>query len=165
MHLFISALYGKYKKTIVQRCNIQLSLWFILVAWAKHSSLSWKPIGDHSRLFNHIVCICCRFFSLIGAYLLFGWIFTRFVRKKRGWKQIPNAEFWQEIGHLQAVSEIIKYFLIYSLSYITSSLGLVAYKAISQLSQSIIVSKENDVINYYHHATLLLLKRTGSSLL
>lgn len=56
---------------------------------------------------SHPLPICtvfCRFFSLVGTYLLFGWIYTRFVGKRHGWKQIPNAEFWQEIGHLQAVS-------------------------------------------------------------
>ncbi|XP_067951070.1 cation-dependent mannose-6-phosphate receptor-like [Watersipora subatra] len=41
-------------------------------------------------------------FSATGVYLLSGWLYTRFIKKRRGWRQIPNAEFWQEIGHLQA---------------------------------------------------------------
>ena len=47
-----------------------------------------------------------RFFSLAGVYLIGGFLYKRFVLGAKGVDQIPNYEFWEDFGNLQAVSEI-----------------------------------------------------------
>lgn len=46
--------------------------------------------------------ICITIGSVIGAYLVFGILFMRFVRGAKGYNQIPNYEFWRDFGSLQA---------------------------------------------------------------
>lgn len=41
-------------------------------------------------------------FSTVAVYLLFGFAYQRCIAKARGWDQIPNFRFWQEVGNLQA---------------------------------------------------------------
>ena len=54
----------------------------------------------HLSLFQFIY----RFITLSGAYLLVGFLYTRFILGNKGMDQIPNYEFWQDFGNLTAVS-------------------------------------------------------------
>jgi hypothetical protein len=43
--------------------------------------------------------------SLFAVYLIAGVLYMRFVRKARGWQQVPNFVFWNRIGNIQAVKQ------------------------------------------------------------
>ncbi|CAM1304474.1 M6PR (predicted) [Pycnogonum litorale] len=45
---------------------------------------------------------CILFFSGIGIYLLFGFLYQRCIVGAKGYEQCPNFSFWQEFGELQA---------------------------------------------------------------
>ncbi|CAH1774555.1 unnamed protein product [Owenia fusiformis] len=47
-----------------------------------------------------IFCIIC--FTLLGVYLIGGFLYQRFVIGAKGFEQIPNYEFWQDFGNLQS---------------------------------------------------------------
>ncbi|KAK3099725.1 hypothetical protein FSP39_008598 [Pinctada imbricata] len=42
------------------------------------------------------------FFSVTALYIILGFIYNRFVLHAKGKDQIPNYEFWQDFGNLQA---------------------------------------------------------------
>lgn len=46
--------------------------------------------------------ICIVFFSFVAIYLVGGFVIQRFFRGARGADQIPNVEFWKELGSLIA---------------------------------------------------------------
>lgn len=41
-------------------------------------------------------------FSLAAAYLLFGFLYQRFIVGAKGWDQIPNFPFWKKVGNASA---------------------------------------------------------------
>ena len=45
-----------------------------------------------------------RFITVVGLYLIGGFIYQRLVVGAKGWEQLPNYSFWQDFGNLQAVS-------------------------------------------------------------
>jgi len=45
-----------------------------------------------------------RLVSLFAAYLLFGFLYQRFVLHAKGFEQIPNFSFWKKCGNMSAVS-------------------------------------------------------------
>lgn len=47
-----------------------------------------------------ILLICLA--SVLFVYATVGVSYLRFVRKQRGWQQVPNFQFWNRIGNMQA---------------------------------------------------------------
>lgn len=45
---------------------------------------------------------CIVVFSLFAAYLLFGFLFQRYVKGGKGWEQFPNYSFWISFGNMTA---------------------------------------------------------------
>ena len=50
-----------------------------------------------------------RFITVVGLYLIGGFIYQRLVVGAKGWEQLPNYSFWQDFGNLQAVSKIFTF--------------------------------------------------------
>ena len=59
-------------------------------------------------------CSSFRFISVTALYLLLGFLYNRFVLGAKGKDQIPNYEFWQDLGNLEAVSIIVSCVIIIS---------------------------------------------------
>ncbi|CAN7987132.1 unnamed protein product [Ixodes hexagonus] len=45
---------------------------------------------------------CILFFTVLGSYLLLGFMYKRIVMGAKGLEQIPNYSFWKDFGSLQA---------------------------------------------------------------
>ncbi|CAG5123939.1 unnamed protein product [Candidula unifasciata] len=66
----------------------------------KHQAACPTVSGSGSLSVGTILVIV--FFSVLGVYLLIGFLYARFVLRAKGIEQIPNYEFWKDFGNLQA---------------------------------------------------------------
>ncbi|BFZ23465.1 hypothetical protein BsWGS_26504 [Bradybaena similaris] len=66
----------------------------------KHQAVCPTLSGGRSLSVGTILLIV--FFSVLGVYLLIGFLYARLVLRAKGIEQIPNYEFWKDFGNLQA---------------------------------------------------------------
>lgn len=66
----------------------------------EHSAACVSKSSGGGLSAGSIVCII--FVTILGSYLLFGVLYMRLVQRAKGLHQIPNYEFWRDVGGLQA---------------------------------------------------------------
>jgi len=66
----------------------------------KHQAVCPAAAGGQGLSVGSIFVIV--FFTLVAVYLLVGFAYSRYVLGAKGFEQIPNYEFWQDFGNLQA---------------------------------------------------------------
>ena len=67
-----------------------------------------------------------RLISLFAAYLIFGFLYQRFVAQAKGFEQIPNFAFWKKVGNMSAVSIKFQFKVLVIFSFVHSIFQLVA---------------------------------------